>query len=279
MARVITPHRLTGDWDSVAPLINDNFEKMVTNAESFLPIDTTEASCGGYVFPNYLLAAVSIVFDLPDYDNYAAFLPQYDIYVDHPVSTGTIAINNTAGSGTVFISIGDRFIANEDTAFLAGDARARYWYATASTSVLAGASGSVACIAEAPGTRYNKTSYQVYTASSPSITTKKFLNLYPAFGGSGGAEATVYRVTSTGGSDTPDTTYQWPLGSNVTANMAKLSIGSHLSITADPGSYTTVGEDERTDPKAIATLSLRNEDVSTHSYYIRAKGVLLSGKS
>lgn len=279
MARMIPPHRLVGNFNEIIPLVNDNFEKMVINTESFAPVDTTEASCGGYIFTGYQLIAISIVFDLPDYDNYAAFLPQYDIYVDHPVSTGTISIDNTAGSGTANVNIGDRFIANEDTAFLAGDARARYWYATSSATVSVGTSGSVNCVAEAPGTRYNKTSYQVYTASSPSLTTRKFLNLYPTFGGSGSADNTIYRVTSTGGSDTPDPTYQWLSGSNVTANMAKLSLGSHLAITADPGNYTTAGEGNRTDPKAIATLSLRNEDASTHRYYVRAKGVLLSGKS
>lgn len=279
MARVIPPHRLIGDFNEIMPLVNDNFEKMATNLESFGPIDTTGGSCGAYIPAGYLLDAVSIVFDKPDYDGFAAFLPKYDIFVDHPVATGTIAIDNSLGVSTVTIAIGDRFIANEDTDYLAGDARARYWYATSATSVVAGASGSFNCAAEAPGTQYNKTSYEVFRDFAATTTTRKFINLFPDYGGSGSGALATYTMTAAGGTDTDDYTYQWPEGSSLTANQKKLSIGSHLSITADPGLYTVGAEEERTDPKSIATLAIRNEDASAHRYYVKVGGVLLSGKS
>jgi hypothetical protein len=279
MAKVIPPHRLIGDFNEIMPLVNDNFEKMATNLQSFGPIDTTGGSCGAYIPSGYLLDAVSIVFDKPDYDGFAAFLPKYDIFVDHPVATGTIAIDNTFGISTVTISVGDRFIAYEDTDYLAGDARARYWYATSATSVVAGASGGFNCAAEAPGTTYNKSGYEVFRDFAALTTTRKFINLFPDYGGSGSGDLAVYTVTAAGGSDTDDYDYQWPNGSNLTTNQKKLSIGSHLSITADPGQYEVGAEESRTDPKSIATLAIRNEDASAHRYYIKVGGVLLSGKS
>lgn len=279
MARVIPPHRLIGDFNEIMPLVNDNFEKMATNLESFGPIDTTGGSCGAYIPAGYLLDAVSIVFDKSDYDGFAAFLPKYDIFVDHPVATGTIAIDNSLGVSTVTIAIGDKFLANEDTGYLTGDARARYWYATSTTSVVAGASGSFNCAAEAPGTQYNKSGYEVFRDFAAQTTTRKFINLFPDYGGSGSGALATYTVTAAGGTDTDDYTYQWPEGSSLTANQKKLSIGSHLSITADPGLYTVGAEEERTDPKSIATLAISNEDASAHRYYVKVGGVLLSGKS
>lgn len=278
MGKIIPPHRLQGNLEEVIPLINDNFEKMVYNVEMMGPVETTTGTCGGYIPTTYLLDVISVVFDKPDYDGYAAFLPKYDIFVDHPVSTGTITINNGSGSSTT-VNIGDAFISNEDVAYKAGDSRARYWYATTSATVGAGGSGSVSCVAEAPGTRYNKTAHTIYFVSAPALTTRRFVNLFPTFGGSGGSGSVTYTVTSTGGTDTDDTTYLWPSGSNLTTNMKKLSLGQHLSITPDPGNYTMTGEDQRTDPKSISTLSIRNEDASTHRYYVKVGGILLSGKS
>ena len=278
MTKIFVPHRISTQWDDAIPLLNDNFEKAATSFYDFAPRTSTSGGNGGYIFPNYTLHMIMVVYDRPDYDDYAAFTPKLDLYVDPTVSTGTLSINNTASGSPVTVTAGDRFISNEDVSYLAGDPRARYWVATTSNTIGAGGTGSVSCTAESIGTRYNKTAYTVYTAGSVASSTRRFINIYPTFGGSGGGGVTTYTVTTAGGVDTPTSTKRFP-ESTLTSAQRSLTASLSHAISVPDSLYTPAGEEPYTDPKLVVTLSILNKDSSPHLYYLDASGTLFSGKT
>lgn len=252
---------------------------MVENASNFAPVTTTTDGTGAYIPTTYLLHAIMVVYDQPEYNRFATFTPKLDIYVDPTVATGTINIDNSASGSSASVSVGDRFILAYDSTYLAGDPRARYFVATSATTVGAGGTGSVNCTAESVGARYNQGGEPCYTAGSVTVATRRFINLYPIFGGGGSSGTTTYTVSTSGGVDILDPTHIWPNGSSLSTPQKNILITQTTNVTGSPINFTSAGAPPYTDPKIISTLTIKNNDTSPHIYYVDASGLLFSGKS
>lgn len=297
MANPITniPTKLPETYTESQAIINDNFDKIISNVSDLTPRTFSTANTGARPKAGKQLAVITLAYDRPEYTTFAALTPRYDVYVDSGTNaTGTVAINNTAGIVTVNVAVGDYFVVTSE--IIAQPDKPHYFIATASTSVIAGASGSVAVVAERCGTDYNLTStdmsftnglgqdasflnYTVGQTESQNVDTiMRAVSITPDFGGSGGGGGTVYTLTSTGGAGVEnDSAHLWPNGSDLTSAQKAIVVQHHLNLTTTTTDFTQSPTAPYTKNFATATIRCINHDSAAHSIYVYVTGTIFSG--
>jgi len=289
------PVKLPETYTEAMPIINDNFDKIISNVNDLQPRTFSTANTGARPGAGKQLAVITLAYDRPDYTNFATLTPQYDIYVDSGTNaTGTVSINNTAGIVPVNVAVGDYFTVTSE--IIAQPARPHYFIATAATTVGVGASGSVAVVAERCGAEYNFTStdmsftnglgqdasfvyYTVGQSENQNISTiMRAISITPDFGGSGGGGGATYTMTTTGGAGVEnDSAHLWPNGTDLTSAQKNIVVQHHLNLTTTTDSYTQTTTAPYTKNFATATIRIVNHDTAAHSIYVYATGTIFSG--
>lgn len=302
MANPITnvPTKLPETYTESQPIINDNFDKIISNVNDLTPRTFSTASTGARPGAGKQLAVITLAYDRPEYTNFATLTPQYDIYVDSGTNaTGTVSIDNTAGIAVVNVAIGDYFAITSE--IISQPEKPHYFIATAATSVGIGASGSVAVVAERCGTEYNMSGvdmnftnglgqdasfgyYTVGQSESQNISTiMRAVSITPNFGGSGGGGGAVYTLNTTGGAGVEnDSAHLWPNGTDLTSAQKAIVVQHHLNLTTTTtggGGNDFIQSTTAPYTKNFATATIRciNHDSAAHSIYVYVTGTIFSG--
>lgn len=273
------------------PIINDNFDKVINSVGDLVPRTFSTANTGARPSAGSMLAVVALAYDRPQYTSYAALTPRYDVYVDSGTNAaGTMTIDNTAGSGTITVAIGDYFVVTSE--IVSQPTTPRIFIATSTASVLVGASGSCTVVAERCGTDYTVTSidmtfgganiafptyYAGQSETGANLVVLRAVSITPTYGGGGGGGG-VFTLTTTGGSGVEnDSNYLWPNGASLSSAQKSLVVQHHLNITTATPSFTTSTTDPYTANFATSTIRVVNHDSAAHSIYVYVTGTIFSG--
>lgn len=289
------PVKLPDTYTESIPIINDNFDKAIANISDLSPRTFSTANTGARPGAGKQLAVITLAYDRPEYTNFATLTPRYDIYVDSGTNaTGTVSINNTAGIVDVNVAIGDYFAISSE--IISQPTKPHYFIATAATTVVVGASGSVAVIAERAGDDYNfvgtdmtftnglgqDASFGYYTvgqSESQNISTiMRAVSITPDFGGSGGGGGATYTLNTANGAGVEnDPNYLFPNGTSLSSSQKKLLVQHHLNITTETPDFTQSTTDPYTQNFATSTIRVINHDSSAHSIYVYVTATIFSG--